>query len=173
MKGMGVLFLVMLLTTAVAFLWNGLPIVKNAVHAILDPAVGPLLAWQAAVGLIIITALITLITTIIQKYTTDQKTLKELKEEQKLLNEEMKKYKDHPEKLMELQKKSFEIVGKTMPITMRPLLYTAIPFVLFFRWFSDYFIANPVKIIGLSWFWAYLIFSIIFSTIFRKLMKVQ
>jgi uncharacterized membrane protein (DUF106 family) len=60
---------------------------------------------------------------------------------------------------------------------MRPLLYTAIPFVLFFRWFADYF-SNPFfaafRFFGfLSWFWFYLIGSIIFSSIFRKVLKVS
>jgi uncharacterized membrane protein (DUF106 family) len=97
-----------------------------------------------------------------------------LKDEQKKLQEEMKQHRDKPEKMMEIQKKQFELISQTMPLTMRPLLYTAIPFVLFLRWFGDYFLLHTsVKIIGLSWFWAYLILSIILSTIFRKMFKVQ
>ncbi|MEK6893352.1 MAG: EMC3/TMCO1 family protein [Nanoarchaeota archaeon] len=170
---MKILILVMLLTTGVAILWNNLPIIKNTVHAALDPTIGIFLDWNVAIGMLVVTAIIVLITTLLQKYTTDQQTLKELKEEQKLLSEEMKKFKEHPEKIMELQKKQFELMGKTMPLTMRPLIYTAIPFVLFFRWFSDYFIANPVKVLGMNWFWAYFLASIIFSTIFRKVLKVH
>ncbi len=173
MKGMNILILVMLLTTGIAILWSNIPAIKLTVHAILDPTIGIFLSWSTTVGLLIITAIIVLITTLLQKYTTDQQTLKELKEEQKLLSEEMKKFKEHPEKLMELQKKQFELMGKTMPLTMRPLIYTAIPFVLFFRWFNDYFTANPTKVFGISWFWAYFLASIIFSTIFRKVMKVH
>jgi uncharacterized membrane protein (DUF106 family) len=173
MKGMKILILVMLLTTGVAIMWNNIPLIKSTVHAILDPTIGIFFNRNVSVGLLIITAIIVLITTLLQKYTTDQQTLKELKEEQKLLSEEMKKFKEHPEKLMELQKKQFELMGKTMPLTMRPLMYTAIPFVLFFRWFNDYFIANPEKVFGMNWFWAYFIASIIFSTIFRKILKVQ
>jgi uncharacterized membrane protein (DUF106 family) len=173
MKGMKILFFVMVLSMIVAFMWNSIPVVKTIVHAVLDPTAGAFLNWHVSIGMIFITFVITLITTLLQKYTTDQQTLKELKNEQKLLSEEMKKYKEHPEKLVELQKKQFELMGKTMPLTMRPLLYTAIPFVLFFRWFSDYFIANPTKIFGISWFWAYLILSILFSTILRKVLKVQ
>jgi|SRR3989338_1291785 len=173
MKGMGILLLVMLLSALVASMWNSVPIIKDTAHAILDPTAGSMLDWNLSVGFLIIAALITLITTLIQKYTTDQKTIKELRQESKLLNEEMKKFKEHPEKLTELQKKQFEILGKTMPLTMRPLLYTAIPFVLFLRWFNDYFLLYPVKIFGLTWFWAYFFSSIIFSIILRKVLKVQ
>ena len=110
-----------------------------------------------------------------QKYLTDQEVLKTIKEEQKIVQQEMKLARSSPEKSMELSKKSLELTMKAMPMTMRPLVYTVIPFVLFLRWFQDYFTAagNP-KIFGfLTWFWAYLIFSILFSTIFRKVLKVH
>ena len=173
MKGMGILLGVMLLSMVVAFAWDSVPVIKTLAHSILDPTAGALLDWHPLFGFLLITAIIVLITTLVQKFATDQKMLKELRNESKLLNEEMKKFKDHPEKLMEIQKKQFEIMGKTMPLTMRPLLYTMIPFVLFLRWFADYFALNPFKFLGLSWFWAYFIASIIFSIIFRKILKVQ
>ena len=85
----------------------------------------------------------------------------------------MKKYKDNPDKLLELQKKSMEFIPKTMDITMRPLIFTAIPVILFLRWFADYFSQNPVKIFGFfSGIWAYIVFSIIFSIILRKTFNV-
>jgi uncharacterized membrane protein (DUF106 family) len=57
---------------------------------------------------------------------------------------------------------------------MRAIAYTGIPFILFFRWFNDYFIAagNPKFILGLGWFLFYLIFAIIFGTILRKYLDV-
>jgi len=124
--------------------------------------------------MIIIVLIIALITTLVQKYATDQKTLRELKKEQKILQEEMKKYKDHPEKLMELQKQSFAFLPKTMKLSMRATAFTGVPFILFFRWFWDFFNAIPdFRFFGfLSWFWFYLIFTIIFSSIFRKVFDV-
>ena len=118
--------------------------------------------------------IIAILTTIIQKYATDQETLKELKKEQKLLQEEMKKYKDHPEKLMELQKKQLEFIPKTMKLSMRAIVYTGVPFILLFRWFMDFFNTIPdFRFFGfLSWFWFYLIFTIILSSILRKIFKV-
>ncbi|MBI2630190.1 DUF106 domain-containing protein [Candidatus Pacearchaeota archaeon] len=174
MKGMKIMFLVMLLSLAIAFMWNSIPIIKEAVHSVLDPTAGKLLDWSKLGGMILVVLVITAISTIFQKYGTDQEELKKLKQEQKILQEEMKKYKEHPEKLLELQKKQFEFIPKTMDLTMKPLVYTFIPFVLFFRWFSDYFSAfADYRFFGfLSWFWFYLIASIFLGSILRKVFKL-
>ena len=172
-KGILILFVVMVLGLVVALMWNKVPIIQNTVHAVLDPTAGVLLNWNISFGMLVITAIITLIITLVQKYTIDQDTLRELKKEQKFLRDEMKKYKEHPQKVLELQSKNLELATKTMDLSMSSILYTALPIVLFFRWFSDYFIVNDVKIFGFfSWFWAYLILSIIFSIIFRKIFKL-
>ena len=168
------LFLVMLLGVVVATFWDSFPAVKEGVHAVLNPSLGVLLDWNVTIGLLLITAFLNFITTLLHKYTTDQDLLKQLKEEQKLVQEEMKLYRSNPQKSMELSKKSAELAFKTMPITMRPAIYTAIPFVLLIRWFGDYFADKPVKILGfMSGIWAYIVFFIIFSIIFRKILKVH
>lgn len=173
------IFFVMLASLVIAFFWDRLAFIKDSVHAVLDPSAGVLLNWHLTWGMLIIVFVIGLLTTIVQKYATDQKTLKELKKEQKVLQEEMKKYKDDPGKVMELQKKQFEFLPKTMKLSMRAMIYTGVPFILFFRWFMDFFTAieeatgAPVRFLGfLSWFWFYLIFTIVFSSIFRKYMDV-
>lgn len=174
MKGMKIMFIVMLISVGVALLWDNLDVVRYVVHAALDPTAGVLLTYHATLGMLAITAIITLITTILQKYMTDQDLLKEIKDEQKIVQQEMKLARENPDKTMELSKKSLELTMKAMPITMRPLVYTAVPFVLCLRWFQDFFTANPTKILGfMSWFWAYIVFSIILSAVFRKVMKVH
>src|SRR3989344_330764 len=169
------IFIILIATLLIAFLWNQLPIIKDSVHAVLNPTAGALLVWNLNIGMTLIVLIITIIMTLFQKYATDQKTLKELKDEQKILQEEMKKFKDHPEKLLELQKKQLEFIPKTMQLTMRPIIYTGIPIVLFFRWFNDYFVelGNPKIFVYFSWLWFYLLASIIFSMVLRKLFKVH
>lgn len=173
MKGMLLLFVALGIAIVVGALWNQVPAIKQTIHAIGDPTLGALLDYNKMAGMLIIVALFSLLTVLIQKYGTDQETLKEIKKEQKILQEEMKKYRDQPDKLMELNKKQLEFIPKTMEITARPMIYTVIPFVLFFRWFTDYFVANPYKFFGFfTWFWFYLLTTIIFSSIFRKVLKV-
>ncbi|MBU0958716.1 MAG: DUF106 domain-containing protein [Nanoarchaeota archaeon] len=166
--------IVLVASMLIALFWNSISFIRNAVHGVLDPSAGALLRMNVTWGMLIIVLIIAIITTIIQKYATDQKTLKELKKEQKLLQEEMKKYRDNPAKVMELQKKSFEFIPKTMKLSMRAMAYTGIPLILFFRWFMDVFNAmDSPKFFGfLSWFWFYLIFTMIFSSIIRKIFKV-
>lgn len=173
MQGMTIMFFVMLLSLGVAALWDSLPPVKVAIHSILDPSAGALFGINPVLGMAILTLIIMLISTLLQKYATDQDTLKQIKEEQKIVQQEMKLAKEHPEKSMELSKKSLELTMKAMPLTMRPLIYTIIPFVLIIRWLGDYFSANPAKIVGMSWFWAYIVFSMVFSIILRKVFKVH
>ena len=174
MKGMGIIFLMMLISLGIAFFWDNIPIIGESVHVALDPSLGVLLSWNVTIGLLIITAILNLITTLLHKHVTDQDMLKTIKEEQKLVNEEMKLYKNNPEKTMELSKKSMELAMKTMPITMKPAMYTIIPFILLIRWFTDYFKESPVKILGfMSGTWAYIVFFIIFSLIWRKILKVH
>jgi uncharacterized membrane protein (DUF106 family) len=163
----------MALSLVIAFYWDNLTFIKTPIHAAFDPTVGNLLDWNADIGMIIIAGVMGLIIILVQKYTTDQETLRQIKKEQKLLQEEIKKYKHDQEKFLELNKKQIELLPKTMDITLRPIMYTSVPIILFFRWFNDYFVANPVKIFGfLGWIWAYLILSIIFTSIFRKLFNV-
>ncbi len=175
MSALRAVFIVLLVSLAIASLWNSVPIIKQTAHAILDPTAGKILNYNINLGMIIVAALITLFITLIQKYTVDNETLKELKSDQKKLQEDMKQFKEHPEKYMELQKESMKKAGEMFTISMKSFSYTAIPIILFFRWFSDYFSAinPPIKIFGfLNWFLAYLILSIIFSTIFRKTFKL-
>lgn len=168
------LIFVMLASLIIAFYWDKLPWISNSVHFILNPTAGSLLNWNLNLGMLIIVAVITLITTLVQKYATDQDTLKELKKEQKEIQKQMKEFKHHPEKMMELQKKQFAMMPKQMKLSMRGIAYTGIPFILFFRWFSDYFAAagNPRFLFGMSWFLFYLICAIIISSILRKKMDV-
>jgi len=167
------LFIVMVISLGIASLWNRIPLIKETVHALLNPTAGALLSFNVNLGVIVFSAVISLMITIVQKYTTDQETLREIKKEQKILQAQMKEFKDNPQKLLELQKKQLEFIPRTMEITFRPLMYTSLPIILFFRWFNDYFADNPVKVFGfMHWLLAYIIFSMIFTTIFRKVFKV-
>ena len=168
--------IVLVLSLIVVSMWDKYPAIKDNAHKILDPTAGWFLNWDVFWGMTILVLIITIFMTIVQKYATDQETLKEMKKEQKALNDEMKKFKDHPEKVMQLQKESMKFVMPMMKLSMRGMIYTGIPLILMFRWFMDYF-GSPAlegfKFLGfMNWFWFYLIASIIFSTFIRKWMNV-
>jgi uncharacterized membrane protein (DUF106 family) len=173
MQGMKLMFLVMIVGLGVVFLWDNIPAIKLGVHAALDPSFGELMNWNLNLGFIFIVLIFSGITILAQKYLSDQETLKRLKEEMKLVQDEMKLYKQDPKKTSELTTKSFELTMKTMPITMRPALYTSIPFILTFRWFNDYFISNPTNVFGMNWIFAYLILTLVMTSVLKKVFEVH
>jgi len=158
----------------IAMLWNSTPAISGFFHGILDPVLVPFFNWNVLYAMTFLVLAISIVMTLVQKYGTDQDEMRAIKKRQKELQVEMKKYKDHPEKLMELNKEQFEFMGKMMKSSMGTIVYTAVPIVLLFRWLNDYFSAvEGVRLLGLSWFWFYLIATMIFSTVFRKVLKVD
>jgi uncharacterized membrane protein (DUF106 family) len=166
------IFIIMLISLAIASFWNSVPLIKNSVNAVLGPTAGALLRWNLTYGMAILVLILALFMTLVQKYTTDQKALRDMREEQKKLQVDLKKLTPGSKEHTELSMKSMSFLGPMFKLSMRPIIYTAIPIILLFRWFADYFAVVPFKFIGLSWFWFYLIGSIIFSSILRKMMNV-
>ena len=171
--GFGLILLVMVVSLAIAAFWNSLPFIKNSVGAVLNPTAGALLNLNLTYGMLVLVLLLSVFMTLIQKYTTDQKTLREMKEEQKKMQEDLKKLEVGSKEHSELSMKSLKFVGPMFKLSMRPIIYTAIPIILLFRWFTDYFSLVDFKFFGfLSWFWFYLLGSIIFSSVLRKVFNV-
>ncbi|MEK6922386.1 MAG: EMC3/TMCO1 family protein [Nanoarchaeota archaeon] len=175
MKGMKTIFIVMIVALLIASVWNALPIIKSSVHFALDPTFGKILNWNLLWGMIIIVLFINVIQTLIHKYTTDQEGLKKLKDEQKEFQAKMKALKDQPDKRMELQKQQMAKLPQSFSLSMKSVAYTSIPLILFFRWFDDFFntLGDPKVILGLGWIGTYIIFSIVFSMLLRKVLKVH
>lgn len=143
------------------------------VLSFLDIALKPLFVWSPLGTLLILSLLITLITTLVYKWLTNQELMKSLREEIKGFQREMKDHKDNPSKAMEIQKKSMEKNIKYMMHSFKPMLVTFIPLLLIFGWLRRiYGDAGPL-IFGLSWIWVYIISTVIFSIIIRKALKVH
>jgi len=164
----------MVISLAIAFFWNTFSWIKDPIHAALDPSVGVLLNWNILYGMLILVAGIALLTTVAQKYGTDQATLKELKKQQKEISTKAKEFRHDPQKALEIQKELGPITMKMFKLSSRMIIFTGIPILLLYRWFMDYFltIGSPKVFWIFNWFWFYLIFVIVFSMIFRKLFKV-
>lgn len=167
-KSFLIYFTILLVSLGIGASWDKYPIIKNTAHGILDPTAGFLLEWNLLFGFLIIVAVISLILTITQKIFVNQGEMRAVKAEQKFLQAEMKKYSEHPEKLMELQKRNLHTMSATFHLMTRSLVVTAIPIILFFRWFQE----ALTHIWGGWWILYYLVTTIIFSSIFRKLMNV-
>ena len=130
----------------------------------------PLLKLGDLASLVIISFILTLLITLCYKWFTDQKLMKSLKDEIKQHQEDMKNHKDNPEKLMEIQKKSMEVNLQYMKHSFKPTLFTFIPLIIFFAWLKDTYV-NPI--LGMNWIWIYIVSSIIFSMVLRKILKIH
>lgn len=162
------LLVVLAFALYIGYAWERLDAVRAGVHAVLDPTFGTLIAWNSFIGFLLVVAFISFCLMLAQKYLTDQKEMKRLREEHKALQKQMKEFKDHPEKVTELTKKQLALMGPMMHITFRAFTYTGIPVILFFRWFQE--ILTPVY--GGWWLFYYIVASMIFTSLFKKWFKV-
>lgn len=127
----------------------------------------------------------TLITTLIYKYTTDQAKLKSFREELKSIRKEMTNSKNDPKKLNDLQKRSMEISMDQFKHSLKPMIITMFPAIIAFSFLNKLLLPGTIILKlpfsipkigsndGFGWLGVYLLTSIIFSTLLRKLLKVH
>src|SRR3989344_1878865 len=123
-------------------------------------------------GIIFISFLLTLVVSLLYKYTTDQKAMKDLKDELKGLQNKMKEHKADPGKVMDIQKEAMQKNLKYMKHTFTPMLLSFLPMIIIFGWLKITY--DPLgKIFWVfGWRGSYIIFSIVFSYALRKVLKV-
>ena len=78
-----------------------------------------------------------------------------------------------PEKSLEIRKQLNERAMKQFKSGLKPTLYTFIPFIILFSWMRNVYSEMGALIIGLSWLWVYIISSLIFGMVLRKIFKVS
>ena len=122
------------------------------------------------IAMIILSFLVTLFITTVTYFMTDRERMKEIRERQKELRKEMKQFRDNPEKMLELNKKMMEDMPEQLKHSMKPMMITFIPIIIFFGWLRATF---ALTAIADTWFWWYLGFSIFFSLTIRKVFGLQ
>ena len=126
--------------------------------------------WMIAnpkISILVVSLIVTFVSTIAHKYLTNQEHLKSLKARQKEIQKELKGNKD-PKIMQELNAEMLKITGLMFKSSFRPIFVTLIPFLLLFVWLKGVY--SPVM--GNSWIWWYLGFSVVSSMILRKVLKV-
>lgn len=148
---------------------------------------------QPLISIILFSFFITLFSTWLYKKLTNQERVKELKKRQKELQEKLKSEKD-PKVMLEVQNESLNISTEMMKISMKPTMISLIPIIIIFAIMGWLFKTAGVGNImpwnfhiwgicdwrltkgicnGAGWLLSYIIFSLIFSPILRKIMKVE
>ena len=111
---------------------------------LLNPVLGPLLKLPSLLAIIILSFLISLIITLIYKYTTNQNLMKELKDEMKEFQKQIKELRSDPQKAMEVQKKAMKTNIKYMSHSMRSTLFTFLPIIIIFGWMNAHLSYDPI-----------------------------
>ncbi len=115
-----------------------------AFENLLHPVFAPLLTLPPLIGIIIISVIVTVLVTVIYKWTTDQNLMKQLKDETKEFQNEIKTLKNDPKKAMEVQKKAMKTNMKYMTLSFKPMLFTFIPIILIFGWLNAHMAYDPI-----------------------------
>jgi uncharacterized membrane protein (DUF106 family) len=110
---------------------------------IFNPVLGPLLGLPPFWTILIITLFITLLVTVVYKYTTNQKEMKQIKDDLKKYQKEMKEQKD-PTKMMAIQKQALDLNMKYMMSSFKSTLYTFIPIIIIFAWLNTHIAYYPL-----------------------------
>jgi len=132
---------------------------------------------NSLLSITLISAVLALATTLVYKYATDQSMLKQIREDMKKYQEQMKVHKGNAEKLSEIQKQIMPLQSKMMAQSMKPMIITIIPFIVIFKVLGDIYTTMIVIPLSfwpghLGWVGTYVILSMIFTTLFRKVLKV-
>ena len=113
-------------------------------ESFLNPIFNPLLRLPVFWVVVIMAFVITLLITVIYKYTTNQNLMKDLKDKMKESQKQMKELKSNPQKMMEVQKEAMQTNMKYMSHSMRSMLFTFIPIILIFGWMNSHLGYEPI-----------------------------
>lgn len=145
-------------------------------NGFLDPVLNPLfnslgMFWF----IVVISFIVSLVTVIVYKYTTDQVLMKLIKEDLDKLNKKMREHKADSQKMMQVQKEMWSKQMTMMKHSFTSTIYTFIPIIILFSWLTANMGKEKILNLGFmqfGWLGSYIIFAIIFSMILRKILKV-
>jgi uncharacterized membrane protein (DUF106 family) len=96
-------------------------------------------------AILIISLVITLVTTLVYKFTTDQSKMKKLKDDMKGHQKKIKELsKSDPQKAMAIQQQAMQQNMEYMKHSFKSTLYTFIPLILIFGWLSAHMAYYPI-----------------------------
>src|SRR3989338_8107579 len=105
---------------------------------IFNPWLLPLLEWHSFIGILLIAFFISVLVTVVYKYTTNQVEMKRMKDQQKEFQEKMKSMRDKPEEMMKVQKEAMKVNFEYMKQSFKPTLITMLPILLIFGWMAGH-----------------------------------
>ncbi len=145
----------------------------------------PFLSVPAVLGEFLLAIVLVFIYTLFSRFLANQEEVKKLKEEQAALQKKSAELrKTNPEEANKLSTESLKLSNKMMKLNMKPMFATLLLAVVILPWLGYAFISKSLVIVKLpfelpfignylGWLKWYILVSIPFSQLFRKLLGVQ
>ncbi|MBW2963287.1 DUF106 domain-containing protein [Candidatus Woesearchaeota archaeon] len=111
---------------------------------LLDPVLNPILVLGPFWAILILSLIISLAITLVYKFATNQKKMKELKDEMKANQKKMKEMKNEPQKLMAMQKEAMKKNMEYMKHSFKATFITLIPILIIFGWMQAHLAYQPI-----------------------------
>ncbi|HLC81659.1 MAG TPA: EMC3/TMCO1 family protein [Candidatus Nanoarchaeia archaeon] len=111
---------------------------------LLNPVLLPLLKLGPFWAVLILSIIITLITTLVYKYATNQQEMKRLKDEQKEYQNKIKELRGNPQEMMKVQKEAMSKNMEYMKHSFKATLITMLPIIIIFSWMSAHLMYEPI-----------------------------
>lgn len=118
--------------------------------AFLDPLMRPFISGSPALTLFLISLVLSFLSILAYKYTTNQKELKKLREKTAKIQKRMKelqkdfKKKESQKEINKLNMEMMLLSGQQMKHSMKSTLITLIPFLLIFAWLGAHYAYQPL-----------------------------
>lgn len=119
------------------------------------------------VSIVLVSVLVTFFMTLVTKFFTDQKRMKELKEIQKQCQIKIKDAKGDLKTQTQIQSEMMSCSLEMMKYSMKPMLITFIPLLILIG-----FLRGVYSGVFSSWIWWYIISGMVSSIVLRKILKV-
>ena len=117
---------------------------ETILNPVLNPVFGGMMNWSPALVIAIVSLVLSLLITVIYKYTTDQVVMKDLKTRQKDLQKRLKEVRGDMEKSSKLQKEMMDLNMKYMSQSFKSMIFTFIPVIIIFGWLQGNIAFEPI-----------------------------
>lgn len=114
------------------------------IDAIFSPVLQPLVNLSPFWAIVVLALGISFLSTLAYKYLTNQKKMKELKDQQKEFQSRMKELRSQPDKMMGVQKEAMKVNMEYMKMSFKPTLITMIPLLLLVGWMAGHLTYEPI-----------------------------
>lgn len=129
-------------------------------------------SWMIAspkISIVLVSLVVAIFISIVNYFIMDKVRMKELKEIQKACQIKLKNAKGDVNKMGEINKEMMACSTEMMKHSFKPMLVTFIPIIIVFTFIRGVYAQTSM---ASSWIWWYIISSIIFSMILRKVFKL-